>query len=66
MKTIYDVELWGNDIIQVEAENIDEAKRLGLASYRKHIGSVNNLDFFSIDQVVTNVMPSRKVSMQYV
>lgn len=65
-KQIFDVEIWGNYIIQVEAASYDEAKLLGLVAYRKHTGSVESLDFFTVDQVVTKVIPSKKVSMQYV
>lgn len=65
-KQIYDVELWGKDVIQVEASSYDEAKKLGLVAYRKHFGSVNNLDFFTANDVVTKITPSQKVSMQYV
>ena len=65
-KQIFDVEIWGNYIIQVEATSYDEAKRLGLVAYRKHTGSVESLDFFTVDQIVTKVIPSKKVSMQYV
>ena len=65
-KQILDVEMWGNYIIQVEAASYDEAKRLGLVAYRKHTGSVESLDFFTVDLVVTKVIPSKKVSMQYV
>ena len=65
-KQIFDVEICGNYIIQVEAASYDEAKRLGLVAYRKHTGSAESLDFFTADQVVTKVIPSKKVSMQYV
>lgn len=65
-KQIFDVEIWGNYTIQIEAASYDEAKRLGLVAYRKHIGSIESLDFFAVDQVVTKVTPSKKVSMQYV
>lgn len=65
-KMIFDVELWGNHTIQVEASTYDEAKRLGLVAYRKHSGSTESLDFFTADQVVTKITPSKKESMQYV
>ena len=65
-KQIFDVEIWGNYTIQIEAASYDEAKRLGLVAYRKHTGSTESLDFFTVDQVVTKVTPSKKVSMQYV
>mgnify|MGYP003341622619 CR=1 FL=1 len=65
-KQIFDVEIWGNYTIQVEASSYDEARRLGLVAYRKHIGSVEGLDFFTIDEVITKVSPSSKRTISYV
>ena len=65
-KQIFDVEIWGNYTIQVEAASYDEAKRMGLALYRKQYGSVNSLDFWPVDKVVTKITPSKKECMQYV
>lgn len=65
-KTTFDVKLHGNGLVQVEAETVDEAKKLGLVAYRKISGLNECLDFHSADEIVVSVTPSKKESMQYV
>ena len=63
-KTIYDIEIRGHYVFQVAAGNAEEAKKLGLAAYRKNTGFVNDVDFVDVDNVITSVNMSSKKAIQ--
>lgn len=49
--------------ITVEAANMDEAIRMGVAAYRKRCTMISEL---TAEQVVASVKPSKKTAFQYV